>query len=111
MISTLVPYVADRVNKVLVAMRARGYDPIVFEARRTQDRQEWLYGVGRTHDLDRKPVTWTHSSNHIRGKATDIISKSKLWSWPDFYKALKQEANKVGMSVLSAEQCHIEWRG
>jgi len=110
-ISSLVPYVASRVNAVLVAMRARGFDPVVFEARRSQERQDWLYGVGRTHSLNRKPVTWTHNSKHLVGKAADIISKSRLWSWPEFYRALKEEANRAGLSVLNAEQCHIEWRG
>ena len=36
----------------------------VFEAKRSQERQNWLYGVGRTHSMDRKPVTRTLNSNH-----------------------------------------------
>ncbi|MCK9570385.1 M15 family metallopeptidase [Candidatus Pacearchaeota archaeon] len=111
-INTLVPYVRERVEHVLAAMRARGYDPIVFEAKRSQERQKWLYGIGRTHSLNQRPVTWTMNSKHLVGKAVDIISASKLWNASAaFWKALKQEANKQGMCVLNSEQCHIEWKG
>jgi len=109
--NSLVPYVKDRVQKLLVAMKARGYEPIIFEALRSDERQAWLYGIGRTHQKNRKPVTFTLKSKHIDGKACDIISRSKLWNDPRFFTALKQEANKVGLYTLSFERCHLEWRG
>jgi len=108
-IDSLEWYVADRVRQIIAAMEARGFDPIVFEARRSQERQRWLYGVGRTHSLSRKPVTWTMNSRHIVGKAADIISKSRLWWHPAFYDALETEAIRVGMRVLPQERCHVEW--
>lgn len=49
----------------------------VFEAQRSQERQNRLYGVGRTHSLDRKPVTRTLKSNHKDGNAVDIIFDGK----------------------------------
>jgi hypothetical protein len=110
-ITSLVPYVADRVEKILARMKARGFDPIVFEALRTKARQEWLYGVGRTHSLKRKPITWTLKSRHLAGKAVDIISKKRGWNWPEFYTALREEARREGMYALDVEQCHIEFRG
>lgn len=110
-LSLLVPYVEARVRRIIDRMHERGFDAIAFETGRSPERQDWLYGIGRTHDLGRKPVTWTHSSKHIVGKAADIISKSRGWRWPEFYKALKQEANREGMRVLTKEQCHVEWRG
>lgn len=48
---------------------------MVFEAFRTRERQERLYGVGRTHSLDRKPVTRTLNSRHLTGNAVDIVFK------------------------------------
>lgn len=108
-INTLQPYVRDRILAVMATMRAHGFDPVVFEAKRTVERQKWLYGIGRTHHKDQRPVTWTLKSRHIAGKAADIISASRLWNWPQFYKTLKQEANKQELKVLSSEQCHIEW--
>lgn len=83
----------------------------MFEARRSDARQRWLYGVGRTHSLKRKPISWTLDSKHLKGKAADIISKSRLWNWPEFYKALAEEAEREGMHTLRVEQCHVEWRG
>ena len=100
-----------KVSRVLEEMRSRGYDPVVFEARRSMARQRWLYGVGRTHDLKRKPVTWTMSSRHLVGKAVDIWSKSRGWHWADFFGALQGEGRKVGLRGNVKEQDHLEWDG
>ncbi len=56
-ISELWEPIQGRVRNVLAAMKARGFDPIIFESRRTKERQAWLYGKGRTHHLRSKPVT------------------------------------------------------
>ena len=104
-------YLRPRVEQVLARMTERGFDPIIFEARRSEERQRWLYGIGRTHSLRRKPVSWTLNSLHIKGKAVDIISKTRKWDWPAFYVALKIEAKAVGLSTIPQEGCHVEWRG
>lgn len=109
-VNLLEPYVADRVKKVIVALKARGFDPIVFESRRTEARQRWLYSIGRTTQKNRKPVTWTMKSLHIHGKAADIISKKHGWNDPPFFEALAEEAVKVGMHTLGVELCHIQWK-
>ena len=41
---------------------------------RTKERQEYLYSIGRTSELDRKPITWTTNSYHMTGKAFDIFA-------------------------------------
>lgn len=102
---------ALKVSRVLFEMRSRGYDPIVFEARRSIARQEWLYGVGRSHDLKRKPVTWTLSSRHLVGKAVDIVSKSRGWNWLGFFGALQDEGRNVGLCGNGKEEDHLEWNG
>lgn len=48
---------------------------MVFEALRSKERQKWLYGVGRTHSMERKPITWTINSKHLTGDAVDIVFK------------------------------------
>ena len=110
-IDSLVDYVAVRVRALLRAMEARGFDPLLFEARRSPERQRWLYGVGRTHSLQRKPVTWTLRSKHLTGKAADIISKSRGWAHPAFFRALREESARVGLATLAVELCHVEWQG
>ena len=50
---------------------------MIFEALRTSDRQKRLYGVGRTHSLERKPITRTLKSKHLTGDAVDIVFKDQ----------------------------------
>jgi hypothetical protein len=116
-------YVANRVQLVVARMRVCGFDPIVFEGGRSVQRQRWLYGQGRSklqciragispaYSHAGGIVTKTLSSMHMNGKAVDIISKSRGWNHPGFFKALKQEAEREGLHTLEFEQCHLEWRG
>lgn len=109
-INSLAPYVAERVAKLIEAMNARGYDAVIYEARRSPERQSWLYSIGRTRQKSRKCVTWTMYSKHLNGKAVDIISKSHGWNAPgDFWIALATEARKVGMHPILKEACHIQY--
>jgi hypothetical protein len=117
-------YLHQRIRNILSRMRARGFDPQVWETYRTQERQWYLYGKGRTAAQLKKAhvdvkyaqpslavVTKTLESLHRKRKAADIVSKSRLWNWPEFYVALKQEAKREGMHTLGFEGCHVEWRG
>ncbi len=104
----LSPDFRAKVEALLKAMWAKGYDAVCFETLRSQARQQWLYGYGRTHHKSCKPVTFTMQSNHLTGKAADIISKRKGWNWPAFFDALKTEAHKLGLHTLSFEGCHVE---
>ncbi len=111
-LKSLEPYVAERVERVLQRLRKAGWDPVVYEARRTLERQMWLYGIGRWHSRNRKAVTHTMRSKHIVGKAVDIISRSKGWSDPKFFDALKAAAEAEGLSVpYDWDRAHVEWRG
>ncbi len=123
-IDLLVPYVAERVKKLIKSMEARGFDPMVYETLRTTERQQWLYGQGRTVGACLRVgvpgkyarpgatvVTKTLQSMHLKGKAADIVSRSKLWNYPQFFASLKEEAEKVGLHTLGFEGCHVEWRG
>ena len=107
-LSALDPWFRQRVERVLDKMRAQGFDPVVYETLRTPERQAWLYGIGRTHSLDRKPVTWTMKSKHLVGRAADIISKSRGWDHPAFFAALRKIAREQGLKTLNKEFCHIE---
>jgi acid stress-induced BolA-like protein IbaG/YrbA len=122
-LDNLVGYVAARAQRVITRMQARGFDPIVFEGKRSVQRQRWLYGQGRSklqciragispaYSHSGGIVTKTLDSKHITGKAVDIISKSRLWNHSVFFAALKQEAARENLHVLNFEQCHLEWRG
>lgn len=107
----LVPYVRERVEKVILRMKMRGLDPIPFEGKRSYARQLWLYAFGRKFAIGKPKKTWTLKSKHLAGKAADIVSKSRLWNHPKFYDALAEEAKKEGLAVLDIERCHVEWQG
>jgi len=111
-IGSLEPYVAERVRRILTRLRKAGWDPVVYEARRTPARQAWLYGVGRWHSRDRQPVTRTLASKHLTGKAVDIVSRSHGWSSAEFFDALKRAAEAEGMEApYGWDRAHVEWRG
>jgi hypothetical protein len=103
----------QRIQVLFRAMEQRGFDPIIFEGKRTEERQDWLYGYGRTHHIGCKPKTWTTHSKHLTGKAVDIISKSHLWASAAFYTALREEVMRIsGIGTLyPLEACHVEWKG
>ena len=86
----------------------------VFESLRTKERQQWLYWVGRTHSLERKPITWTLVSKHLTWDAVDIVfNDSKwnpTWNWP--YAELIEMAKVYGIDNLSpTETCHFQDNG
>jgi hypothetical protein len=98
-----------KVHLLFEAMRARGFDPVIFEGCRTFERQKWLYAIGRTRSLKRKTVTWTLTSKHLKCQAVDVISKKSWWNNPKFYVALRQEAEKLGLyTIYKKEADHVQ---
>lgn len=86
----------------------------VFESLRTKERQAWLYGVGRTHSLTRKPISWTLQSKHITGDAVDIVFNdgkgNPTRNWP--YDDLIEIAKKYNIENLKpTETCHFQDNG
>lgn len=121
----LIPYFQDRIVLLLANLEAKGWRPRVFETWRSGERQEWLYGVGRTHHLASYPVTWTHTSKHMielkgleAAKAVDIIHADEGWKNLAFFRALKREAKKIpglvdyrGGLDWDTDKAHVEWGG
>lgn len=84
---------------------------MVFETLRSKERQVRLYGIWRTHSMDRKPVTRTINSKHITGDAVDIVFKDSKGNptrnWP--YDQLIVIAKRYGIKNLKPkETCHFE---
>jgi peptidoglycan L-alanyl-D-glutamate endopeptidase CwlK len=81
----------------------------VFEARRSQERQAFLYAQWRTRPG--KIVTWTLTSKHKDWNAVDVVFDDEnwnpKWSWP--YDDLIEMAKKYGIRNLKPkETCHFE---
>jgi peptidoglycan L-alanyl-D-glutamate endopeptidase CwlK len=80
---------APKFRAAVVAMLAHfsslGFDPIVSESCRTDDRQAWLYGFGREWDDGRGIITQAPTgahSWHKYGLAVDVISLAHQWDAP-----------------------------
>ena len=95
----------------------------VVQANRTRDDQAKLYGQGRTIAImkqmglppqyarpDLPKVTWTMNSNHIGGRAVDLVpyvngkvewdNNGRLGLWPKIAKAMKTAAAELGVSIV-----------
>lgn len=84
----LLPAFRARVESVLAAMRAQGFDPLVWETYRSPERAAVLarQGTGITRSI------------HCYGLAVDVVSESKLWSaGPRFWLALRTAAEAHGL--------------
>lgn len=74
-LNALRPDFRERLEKYLDAVRAKfpHLRAAVHETLRTQERQDYLYKIGREpgYGVLGKPVTWTKDSNHLYGIAAD----------------------------------------
>lgn len=115
-LSACAPQFAARVADVLSSMKAQGFDPVVYEALRTEDRQRWLYGFGRQYDDDRGIVTHVDDPRtgwHFFGLATDIISAAHGWDNSRFFDALADAYEAHGLTAggrwKMADRPHGQW--
>jgi peptidoglycan LD-endopeptidase CwlK len=109
--SKLHPTFRGRIERWLNAAEQAGFDLFVTEGWRTEARQRYLYGQGRTRSGN--IVTYTLNSNHRYGLAVDIAVRTKSggidWSASSYlsvYKAIPLE--KYGLERLDFEMPHIQ---
>lgn len=82
---------ASKLNTLFRRMRARGYQPKLWEGRRSAERAAGLAKKG----------TGIKLSMHVLGAAVDIVDGSTPNPWkasPGFWTALGQEARKLGLT-------------
>lgn len=101
-LSSLAPGFRRKVEAMLADMEVRGFDPMISEGFRSDERQAWLYGFGRDYDDGRGVVTNAPTgihSYHRYGLAVDVISKSSEWNAPKrFWDAIGSAALRQGLS-------------
>jgi hypothetical protein len=115
-LSACAPRFAAAVTEVLAALTAEGFDPVVYEAMRSDARQTWLYGFGRDYDDGRGIVTHAQTTAHGwhgSGLAADIISAAHGWDSRSFFDAL---AATVATHELTSgsfwqmqDRPHVQW--
>jgi hypothetical protein len=114
------PRLRGKVMLLITKLEDRGRDPIVYESVRTHERQQYLYGFGRSYDDPGDPrgiVTYSQDGDdswHFYGLAVDIISKSKGWGAPpSFWVDLGQAARSVGLhwggDWRKKDLPHVQW--
>lgn len=115
-LSVCAPLFASAVTGVLAALSAQGFDPIVYEAVRSDERQVWLYGFGRDYDDGRGIVTHAQTTTngwHGYGLAADIISAAHGWDSGAFFDALRIAAESHGLTSGSSwrmqDRPHVQW--
>lgn len=99
------PKFLEKVWTLLHEHTRRSHDPIVFEGFRSDEREAWLFGLGRTYDIPGDPrgivtnATDGRDSWHRYGVAVDIISKKHGWDPGfQFYDDLRELALEVGLT-------------
>lgn len=98
--ANLLPGFADKVELLFQEMRVWGYDPILWEGRRSFERAE---------SLERKG-TGIAKSMHCYGAAVDILDEDEMWGAPDsFWRALRGVAAQMGLYTIGLrDRAHVQ---
>lgn len=77
----------------------KGLNVIVTETYRTQERQDYLYSLGRT--AEGSVVTWTKNSNHTKRNAFDIAKNVEGHEYDDvdFFQKCAEIAKSIGLEA------------
>ena len=111
------PKFVDAVNGMLRDLRGQ-VNAMAFETLRTEARQGFLYGFGRTYDDGRGKVTNAPSalnSWHAFGLAADVVEKDKTpWDAPvSFWEAIASAAEANGLASgarwKKPDRPHVQW--
>lgn len=112
------PELAKRGVAFLLACARQGLALRITEARRSNDRQAWLYSIGRknSHPQTGSEVILTKapagSSNHETGRAFDVapMRPSKLGT-PDFAPQTWYDTPFWSQIAAIGKQCGLVWGG
>ena len=98
----LAPKFRTQVAALMNHLADNGFDPVIVESLRSDERQRYLYRFGRDYDDGRGIVTNSpigQTSWHFYGLAVDVISRVERWDAPDaFWSALGVSANVHGLA-------------
>lgn len=96
-LALVVPALASRVERLMIALHAIGIPVRVTQGRRTQAEHDklWLQGRGTPGPI----VTWTKDSKHLTGRAVDFVWKTPDGgvSWDGPWELLAMMAHELGL--------------
>lgn len=97
----LAPKFRAKIKALLSQMEAKGHRAIVYETKRTNERQQYLYGFGRDYDDGRGKVTNAKEADdgwHFFCLAVDIICAVRQWNATEqFWTDLRIIATSLGL--------------
>lgn len=104
-----------QVECTLQKLRDGGWDPLVFETYRSDERQRFLYSYGRTrpgHIVTNVPIAAT--GFHHWGWAVDIIHRTRKWDHPRFFQWVARHAESCGLVAGGhwarlKDWPHVQW--
>lgn len=102
-VSALAPKMQEAVERIVKGMADAGHKAKVFETLRTEERQAFLYGFGRSYDDGRGTVTKVQDAKrgwHFFGLAVDIVeSDATPWNASQsFWQTLGKLAEANGLT-------------
>jgi len=97
-IAELTPSAQMACNLFMAECKRRGLNVLITETYRSQERQNYLYSLGRTREGSK--VTWTKNSRHTSRRAWDICKNVKGGEYSDsgFFKACGAVAAMFGIT-------------
>lgn len=114
-IKLLAPQFYEMVDAVLIDLKSQGLDAGIYEAWRSDDRQKYLWGSGRTRPGPFLSNAKPGQSAHGYGLAVDIVGKiGGKWTWDEKkfdYAKLTEAYKRHGIKTLSFELVHGEFTG
>lgn len=95
-LADVVPALASRVERLMIALHTVGVPVRVTAGRRTLEEQRRLYAQGRT--TPGPIVTWTLASKHLEGRAVDLVWRTRDGvSWDGPWEMLGAMAEELGL--------------
>ena len=114
----LAPRFRAALLQVLDELRTEHWPPLVFETLRTDARQAYLWGFGRTYSDGRGIVTYSRDADetwHGFGLAADVVHARAYWQAPhEFWTALGAAARRCGLTWGGdwpgfTDRPHLQW--
>ncbi|MDD5770408.1 MAG: M15 family metallopeptidase [Candidatus Gracilibacteria bacterium] len=102
-------------EKVELFLKDVGDKIIITESWRSQERQNYLYSLGRT--TPGKTVTWTKDSEHTKGLAIDIAFNGKelypndIYLWKEISEIAKKYQIDWGYDLWKTDKPHFQDNG
>lgn len=110
----LAPFFAEKLRFAIQDCNENGLNVALFEGYRAPERQDWLYGQGRTREGKKVTNAMGWQSWHQYGLAADLCFKEAggwVWRKSDPWDKVHEIMHRHGFETLSFEKAHMQITG